>query len=168
MKHMFVYGKIIQEEEKKRLTKQDIYMMLVIVTVALLLFAGFSIFGKKGSCAIVSYDGEEVLQISLSASEEKYYLLTGMDTESIGIQELTAVEWAAVSNTLQEKLAQEEYNVLACRNGQATMLQSSCPDQICVHHTGISKTGESIICLPHKLVIQITGTEEAELDGVVY
>ena len=32
----------------------------------------------------------------------------------------------------------------------------------------ISKNGESIICLPHKLVIQIVAKEESELDAITY
>ena len=48
------------------------------------------------------------------------------------------------------------------------MMQSSCPDLICVRHKAVSETGETIVCLPHKLVIEITGAPETELDGVVY
>ena len=48
------------------------------------------------------------------------------------------------------------------------MIRSSCPDLICVKHQAVSGTGESIICLPHKLIIEISDAQEKELDGVVY
>lgn len=168
MKHMFECGKMVQTEDKRRLTKQDIYMIMILAVFAFALWAGFSAFSQKGSYAVVFYDGENLLQISLSATEEKYYQITGMNTESVQIQEMTAKQWAALANSSKEKQSVDEYNVLRCLDGGIEMLQSNCPDQICVHHKTVSQTGESIICLPHKLVIQISGTKEAELDGVVY
>ena len=35
------------------------------------------------------------------------------------------------------------------------MIEADCPDQICVNHLAISRDGESIICLPNKVVIAI-------------
>ena len=32
---------------------------------------------------------------------------------------------------------------------------ADCPDKICEKHRAISQTGETIICLPHKLVVEI-------------
>jgi hypothetical protein len=48
------------------------------------------------------------------------------------------------------------------------MEAADCRDQICVHHIPISGSGESIICLPHKLVVTVTGKQDNEndLDGV--
>ena len=48
-------------------------------------------------------------------------------------------------------------NVLVIRDGEAMMTEADCPDKICVHHKPISRRGESIICLPHKLVVEISG-----------
>ena len=49
-----------------------------------------------------------------------------------------------------------------------TMKQADCRDQICVDHKAIEKSGETIVCLPHKVVIEIKSQEgkEQELDGV--
>ena len=46
------------------------------------------------------------------------------------------------------------------------MESADCPDQICVRQKAISKEGESIICLPNKVVVSIVGGEEKELDAV--
>ena len=32
---------------------------------------------------------------------------------------------------------------------------ADCPDKICEKHRAINRTGETIICLPHKLVVEI-------------
>lgn len=44
------------------------------------------------------------------------------------------------------------------------ILDSSCPNKICVNSGWINKNGESIICLPNRAIIKILGEEE-KLDG---
>ena len=46
------------------------------------------------------------------------------------------------------------------------MKSADCPDQICVHQRAISKNGESIICLPNKVVVSIEGAEDSQIDVV--
>lgn len=62
----------------------------------------------------------------------------------------------------------ENYNLLFISGGEASVSDADCPDGLCVRARSISKRGESIICLPHKLVIQIESKEEGALDAVVY
>lgn len=57
-------------------------------------------------------------------------------------------------------------NYLMIQNGQADMVKADCPDQICVNQKPISKEKESIICLPNRVVVEIVGGEEADLDAV--
>ena len=47
------------------------------------------------------------------------------------------------------------YNILQIRDGKADMISADCHNHDCVDHKPISKGGENIICLPHKIVIQI-------------
>ena len=57
------------------------------------------------------------------------------------------------------------YNLLMIQNGTALMCEASCPDGICVSHRQISHSGESIICLPNKVVIEVhTQTHRDEPD----
>lgn len=62
----------------------------------------------------------------------------------------------------------EHYNFLFISNGRASVSDADCPDRLCVRARSISHNGESIICLPHKLVIQIESEEEGALDAVTY
>ena len=59
------------------------------------------------------------------------------------------------------------YNELTIKDGKAGVTASDCKNQVCVHSMAISQNGQSIICLPHKLIIQITGSGEKQLDAVV-
>lgn len=60
------------------------------------------------------------------------------------------------------------YNLLLIDNGKVSVSDADCPDQLCVKQGDISRNGESIICLPHRLVLQIEANEERELDAVTY
>lgn len=49
-------------------------------------------------------------------------------------------------------------------SGIADVTGASCPDLLCVNHRPVSRTGESIVCLPGKVVLTVRGHED--LDGV--
>ena len=46
-------------------------------------------------------------------------------------------------------------NVLVIKDGEASVTEADCPDGVCIRMGSISKTGENIVCLPHRLVVQI-------------
>lgn len=58
------------------------------------------------------------------------------------------------------------HNVVLIENGSVMMETSDCHNQVCVNHKPISRSGESIICLPHKIVIRIQGGKESDVDAV--
>lgn len=60
-------------------------------------------------------------------------------------------------------------NLLVIENGTARVEEASCPDGLCVNTGSISRTGQSIVCLPNRVVVEITGEtgdEEQALDMV--
>ena len=62
----------------------------------------------------------------------------------------------------------EHRNVLVIRDGKAYISQADCPDEICVKTRAAAYVGETIVCLPHKLVIEITAAGVApDLDMTV-
>ena len=70
----------------------------------------------------------------------------------------------------EQKIEIHDTNLVEISEGTVKMIWASCPDQLCVHHKKISKDGESIICLPNKIVVSVTGSdegsEENEFDAV--
>lgn len=53
-------------------------------------------------------------------------------------------------------------NLLVIENGQACMTDADCPDKLCVRQGKISLNGQSIICLPHKTVVEIVSENHSE------
>ena len=59
-------------------------------------------------------------------------------------------------------------NTLVIENGQAWIEQADCPDGLCMKTGKISRTGQSIICLPHRLSVEIVGeTSPSDVDVIV-
>ncbi len=45
-------------------------------------------------------------------------------------------------------------NTVVIENGEVFMEKSNCKNQICVKHKKIKRSGESIICLPNKVIVE--------------
>lgn len=57
-------------------------------------------------------------------------------------------------------------NQVVIKDGAVYMSDADCPDKLCVNMVRISKTGETIVCLPHRVVVEISGGESS-IDSVV-
>ena len=55
-------------------------------------------------------------------------------------------------------------NLLIIKEGSAWVEDADCPDKLCVNMGKINLTGQSVICLPHEVVIAITDGESAGAD----
>ncbi|MBQ8917117.1 MAG: NusG domain II-containing protein, partial [Oscillospiraceae bacterium] len=45
---------------------------------------------------------------------------------------------------------------------RACIAQSTCPGEDCVHSGWISSPGRSVVCLPNRVEIRITGSSEVD------
>ena len=119
-----------------KIRKADIVLVLVLLLVAAA--AGIFMLAVRdtGGEAVVLRDGQEVLRLPLSEDAEEVI------TEG------------------------EDSNTVVIRDGTASVTQANCPDKVCVHTGEIRYEGQTIVCLPHKLVVKIQGGEKAEADAV--
>lgn len=46
---------------------------------------------------------------------------------------------------------------VSCDGAEVQVISSTCPGQDCVHTGAVSKAGQSIVCLPARIVIRLTG-----------
>ena len=54
----------------------------------------------------------------------------------------------------EDKQIKLESNTVVIKNGEVFMKEATCKNQICVKHKKISKSGESIVCLPNRVTVQ--------------
>lgn len=59
----------------------------------------------------------------------------------------------------------ETGNFLVIEDGEVYLKSADCPDKLCVKQGKISRVGQSIVCLPRKVVIRIT-SEAGKTDGL--
>lgn len=60
----------------------------------------------------------------------------------------------------------ENYNILVIKDGEASISEASCPNKLCIKQGKISAEGQSIICLPNKLVVEVIGGKSSGTDTV--
>lgn len=107
--------------------RNDILLVVIVLVVALSVFALFKNTLKSGKTAVVKVNNEVVFSADL-----------GEDCS--------------------QKIATENgYNIIEIKNGVVRVKEADCRDKICVNHRPIGKTGETVVCLPHKLVVEIEG-----------
>jgi Uncharacterized protein conserved in bacteria len=60
------------------------------------------------------------------------------------------------------------YNRVIIQSGSAYMDEADCPDKYCIAYKPIQNNGQTIICLPHKLVIEVMGEQHSgQVDVIV-
>lgn len=57
-------------------------------------------------------------------------------------------------------------NLLVIEDGSAYLSEATCPDKLCVRQGKIRYAGDSLICLPNSVVVEISGEDELNLDAV--
>ena len=60
-------------------------------------------------------------------------------------------------------------NILVIDEGEAYIKEASCPDKLCVKQGRIKRVGQSLICLPNKVVVEVVDvdSDEAGVDAIV-
>ena len=55
-------------------------------------------------------------------------------------------------------------NTLVIKDGEAYMTYASCPDELCVKTGKKSKSGQTIVCLPNRVMVEIIGADSEMLE----
>lgn len=122
----------MSESKKTNKTRNDIILIGAILLIVAVAFAVFKLTMQDGGYVTVSVNGDVVQTYSI-AEEIETTITTGDNNE--------------------------QTNVLVITNGEAFVKSANCPDGICFEHRPISKDGETIVCLPHKVVVAVTNEE---------
>ena len=97
-----------------------------------------------------------------------FLIYTNLGRQTAGIVKVTVdgEVFGTYSLKKEHEIEINDTNRLIIEDGQVDMVEADCPDQICVEHISISKNKETIVCLPNKVVVEIVGGEDAEMDAV--
>jgi len=121
---------------EKKKIRNDIILACALLSLAIIALAVFFFTRADGEYAVILINGKESARYSLSENIE-----ISIKTEN-------------------------GENTLKIENGKATIIHATCPDGICVDHRPIKYSGETIVCLPNKLVIRIDSAKDGGVDAV--
>lgn len=114
------------KENKK--VRNDIIFVVLILFVCLVGFVYLFVLRDSGDTVKVTVDGKIYGTYSLSQNIVEN-IVTGENNQ--------------------------HYNKLVIKDKRAYVQIASCPDGICVSHRPIFRDGESIVCLPNKVVVTV-------------
>ena len=122
----------------KRIGKNDLLLLgvLLCVCIAVLLVFSFSK-GKAGATVGVTVDGKEYGRYDL-AKEQKVPIYNDQG---------------------------EVTNTLLIRDHKADMIDADCRDLLCVKQKAVDRSGETIVCLPNRVVVSVENDSQDALDG---
>ena len=108
--------------------KNDLLLTGAILLIALACFIIFELTSRQGNTVDISVNGKVIESFDLNINTE-FKIISGESDKLI--------------------------NLLVIENGYAYIKEANCPDKICQRHKKIKNIGETIVCLPHKVVISI-------------
>ena len=116
--------------------KADIVLIAILVVVAFISYIViYNLISKQGNVVEVYSDSKLIKKVPLDT-----------DTEF-------------------EVKIDNHINVVRVEKGFVSMLDADCPDKLCEKQGKIHNNGETIICLPNKIVIKVN-TEKQSSDAV--
>lgn len=117
--------------------KTDLVFLTALFVLGIALTVGIYCFSASGSEIRITVDGQLYGTYALNENRE-------------------------ISIELDGKTA----NVVVIENGAAYMREADCPDGLCMRQGAISRDKQTIVCLPHKLVVEVIGGKEQKYDSI--
>lgn len=120
---------------------------IIVVIFILLSFAPVLVFSLNRASsptqeAVLSVDGKEIKTFDLSDNSQAY--------------------------TYRYEDKDGDYNLIEVKGNRIRIKEADCGDQICVRRGWIDQSGETIVCLPHKLLIEVKSSDGGEPGSVIY
>ena len=120
---------------------------IIVVILILLSFAPVLVFSLNRASsptqeAVLSVDGKEIKTFDLSDNSQAY--------------------------TYRYEDKDGDYNLIEVKGNRIRIKEADCGDQICVRRGWIEQSGETIVCLPHKLLIEVKSSDGGEPGSVIY
>ena len=106
--------------------KADIIIAVSVIIAALVVLGAFFLFSLAGGYVVVVQEGKEVARLPLDKDDS-----IAITHDALG------------------------HNTVVVKDGKVSVAQADCRDQICVKHKPVKNKGETIVCLPHKLIVEI-------------
>ena len=129
---------------RKRFGRNDIILISVIVIISVALLLVWKLVFLKGQ----NPDRDACVRVTVDGKVYGTYPLSKDDTIAI------------------KNVDGDVTTTLVIKDGVADVTAADCPDHLCVKQKAISKEGESIICLPNKVVVTVKSDTKSDIDSI--
>ena len=127
----------MKTNDENNTIKHDLILLSVFVIIAVILILIMKGSDKtKGDYVLITLDGKEYARVSL------------------------------LEDTVLNIDSDKGRNTVVVADKEVYVESANCPDQICVEHAHIMYKDETIVCLPHRLIITIISEEESNTDAI--
>jgi hypothetical protein len=116
-----------------------VVVLVVAASVVTMVMIARARTGEKGSTAIIEVNGKESRRVKLGQNQSRTRITVK------GLHGTSTVEFY---------------------KGRVHMLKSTCRDKICIGMGWVDVPGESIVCLPNRVVIRVLGSGKNKVDTV--
>jgi len=115
--------------------KADVLLAVFILAAGILSAVGLAFGGGAGEVARITVDGREY-----------------------GVYDLTEDQTITVESN-------GHFNIVTISGGQVSVTDADCPDKLCIRQGPAGRTNQSIVCLPNRMVIEVTGPDSGGADA---
>ena len=130
----------MKQKVNKSHLRNDIFFIGAVLLAAAVIGMGLYLFRGNGDTVEVTVNGKPYGKFSLS-------------------QDITEDIYTGEKG--------DQLNRLIIRDGKAFVETATCPDGICAAHRAIFRNGESIVCLPNRVVITVTTSKTDNAPDIV-
>lgn len=116
--------------------------------------------GQDGLTVVVTVDGEEYCSELLWGENAG-----GNIGKNLGDSDRAEEYNSQLQQSKRKEIDIDGHNKIVIANGEVWMEEADCPDKLCISQGKISRSGQTIICLPNKVMVTIKGGK-SEYDGV--
>ena len=106
--------------------------------------------------SVVVISVSALLFLNLTKDEVVGNIVVKVDGELFGTYDITSDMEIDINNS----------NTLVIKDNKAYMKDATCSDKLCIKQKEISRDGESIICLPNKVVVTAESDSRSDIDAV--
>ena len=138
---------------KQFIRKADIILFIVLVIIGLAASAALTLsHGEAGSGAKVIIESGGDLYARYPLAEDRTVIVPAPKQNTVDAPAADPGDTASAQY--------DYYNVVVISGGTVSVTEASCKNQVCVKHGAISRPGESIVCLPNRMVVRIENSSE--------
>ena len=144
---------------KQYIRKADVILLIALVAIGL---AATAVLGmQRGNAGVAAK-----VVIKSGGSVYATYPLDEDRTVVVPAPKQIASDGPSPDPSKEASAQYDYYNTVVISGGTVCVSEATCKNEVCMRHSRISYPGESIVCLPNRMVVSIEAEEGGGYDSI--